>query len=125
MGSTAITGACDTILVIQKSDDGHAYTFDVTGKFTPDKTYCMTKQDGLFIIEGYEKEASLKQNAAQDALYQCIKENSQIWQVEIAKKLNNHKSNISRDIKKLLRSGYVQELHGYRYSVLPPDNIDN
>ena len=28
LGSTAITGACDTILVIQKSDDGQAYTLD-------------------------------------------------------------------------------------------------
>ena len=84
----------------------------------------MTKQDGLFIIEDYEKEASLKRKAAQDAVFQCIKENPQIRQVEIAKKLNKHKSNISRDIKKLLRSGYVQELHGYRYSVVPPDNID-
>jgi predicted transcriptional regulator len=85
----------------------------------------MTKKDGLFIIEGYEKEASLKRKAAQDAVYQCIKENPQIRQVEIAKKLNKHKSNISRDIKKLLRSGYIEELHGYRYSVLPPDNLDN
>ena len=125
LGSTVITGACDTILVIQKSDDGQAYTLNVMGKFTPDKTYSMTKQDGLFIIEGYEKEASLKRKAAQDAIYQCIKENPQIRQVEIAKKLNKHKSNISRDIKKLLRSGYIEELPGYRYSVLPPDNIDN
>ena len=38
LGSAALTGARDTILVIQKSDDGQAYTLDVTGKFTPDKT---------------------------------------------------------------------------------------
>ena len=29
------------------------------------------------------------------------------------------------NIKKLLRSGYIEELRGFRYSVLPPDNIDN
>ena len=79
----------------------------------------MTKQAGLFIIEGYEKEASLKRKAAQDAVYQCIKENPQIRQVEISKKLKKHKSKISSDINKLLRSGYIQELGGYRYYVLP------
>ena len=55
LGSTAITCACDTILANQKSDDGQGYTLDVTGKFRPDKTYNMIKQDGLFIIQGDEK----------------------------------------------------------------------
>ncbi len=29
------------------------------------------------------------------------------------------------NIKKLSSSGYIEELRGFRYSVLPPDNIDN
>ena len=53
------------------------------------------------------------------------KKTPQIRQVKISKKLKKHEFNISRDIKKLLRSGYIQELGGYRYSVLPPDNLDN
>ncbi|MBT5001210.1 MAG: AAA family ATPase [Tateyamaria sp.] len=107
LGSTAITGACDTIMVLQKSDDGQAYTLHVTGKFTPDKSWNMVKKNGLFEIDEHAIDAARKRNKAQDAIYNLIKENAGIKQFEIAKKLNKQTSNVSRDVKKLLKTGHL------------------
>lgn len=118
LGSTAITGACDTIMVLQKSDNGQAYTLHVTGKFTPDKSWNMVKRDGLFEIDEHAKIAALKRNKAQNAIYNLVKDNAGIKQVAIAEKLNKHKQEISRGIKKLLEKEYIQGSVHEGYTVL-------
>lgn len=118
LGSTAITGACDTIMVLQKSDNGQAYTLHVTGKFTPDKSWNMVKKNGLFEIDGYAADAARKQNAAQHAIYNLIKDNAGIKQFEIADKLNKQKSNVSRDVKKLLKNSHITGTPAEGYSTI-------
>ena len=118
LGSTAITGACDTIMVLQKSDNGQAYTLHVTGKFSPDKSWNMVKTDSLFVIDEHAKIAALKRNKAQNAIYNLVKDNAGIKQVAIAEKLNKHKQEISRGIKKLLEKEYIQGSVHEGYTVL-------
>ena len=121
LGSTAITGACDTILILQKSDDGQAYTLHVTGKFTPDNSWNMVRTNGLFEIDGHTKDAARKRNKAQNAIYNLIKENAGIKQIQIATKLSKQASNVSRDVKKLLKTGHLtgSPIEGYTITKTP------
>ena len=65
----------------------------------------MVRTNGLFEIDGYTKDAARKRNKAQNAIYNLIKENAGIKQIQIATKLNKQASNVSRDVKNYWKLG--------------------
>jgi Mn-dependent DtxR family transcriptional regulator len=93
----------------------------VTGKFTPDNSWNMVRTNGLFEIDGHTKDAARKRNKAQNAIYNLIKENAGIKQIQIATKLNKQASNVSRDVKKLLKTGHLtgSPIEGYTITKTP------
>ena len=68
----------------------------------------MIKKNGIFYeIDGLERDRLLQRKTAQNAIFECIKENPHIKQKEIVEKLKKPKGNVSRDITKLLKENYI------------------
>lgn len=90
----------------------------MTGKFMPGESHNMVKTNGLFEIQGHAKDAARERNKAQNAIYNLIKDNAGIKQFEIANELNKQTSNVSRDVKKLLKNGHITGSSAEGYSII-------
>ena len=126
LGSQAIMGTSDTVMVIQKAKRDREYDLHVTGKYVPDETYNVVRKGVEFEIEGLAKDAKLRMNPTQNEIYQFIADNPDCHQKTIVDALSLDKGNLSRDIGKLIAAehisgdavrGYVVRQHG--------DNPDN
>jgi len=126
LGSQAIMGTSDTVMVMQKAKRDREYDLHVTGKYVPDETFNLVRNGVEFEIEGLAKDAQLRMNPTQNEIYQFIAANPDCHQKTIVKALTLDKGNVSRDIGKLIAAehisgdavrGYVVRQHG--------DNADN
>lgn len=126
LGSQAIMETSDTVMVMQKAKRDRQYDLHVTGKYIPDETYNLVRNGVEFEIEGLAKDAQLRMNPTQNAIYQFIAANPDCHQKTIVDALSLDKGNLSRDIGKLIAAehisgdavrGYVVRQHG--------DNPDN
>ena len=127
LGSQAIMGTSDTVMVMQKAKRDREYDLHVTGKYVPDETFNLVRNGVEFEIEGFAKDAHLKMNPAQYRIYQFIRENPDCYQKTMINELEMKKGNISRDIKKLIETGMVfgNSTIGYRVNSATTDNLDN
>ena len=127
LGSQAIMGTSDTVMVMQKAKRDREYDLHVTGKYVPDETFNLARNGVEFEIEGLAKDAQLKMNPAQYRIYQFILENPDCYQKTMINELEMKKGNISRDIKKLIETGMVfgNSTIGYRVNSATIDNFDN
>ena len=126
LGSQAIMGTSDTVMVMQKAKRDREYDLHVTGKYVPDETFNLVRNGVEFEIEGLAKDAQLRLNPTQNEIYQFIAANPDCHQKTIVNALSLDKGNVSRDIGKLIAAehisgdairGYVVRRHG--------DNPDN
>lgn len=108
LGSTAITAAADWVLVMQKAQNGEDALLYVEGKMEKSQEFGLEKVDGIYYrIAGNAKKLALARKKAQQEVCDCIGANPNIRQVDIAKKLERTKQNVSRSVNKLLRDGYI------------------
>ena len=126
LGSQAIMGTSDTVMVMQKAKRDREYDLHVTGKYVPDETFNLIRNGVEFEIEGLAKDAELRMNHTQNEIYQFIAANPDCHQKTIVTALSLDKGNVSRDIRKLIAAehisgdatrGYVVRQHA--------DNPDN
>ena len=126
LGSQAIMGTSDTVMVMKKAKRDLEYDLHVTGKYVPDETFNLVRNGVEFEIEGLAKDAQLRLNPTQNEIYQFIAANPDCHQKTIVNALSLDKGNVSRDIGKLIAAehisgdairGYVVRRHG--------DNPDN
>ena len=126
LGSQAIMGTSETVMVMQKAKRDRSYDLHVTGKYVPDETFNVVRNGVEFLIEGLAKDAKLKMNPTQNEIYQFIASNPDCHQKTIVNASSLDKGNVCRDIGKLIAAehisgdairGYVVKQHG--------DNPDN
>jgi len=126
LGSQAIMGTSDTVMVMKKAKRDQEYDLHVTGKYVPDETFNLVRNGVEFEIEGLAKDAQLRLNPTQNEIYQFIAANPDCHQKTIVNALSLDKGKLSRDIGKLIAAehisgdairGYVVRRHG--------DNPDN
>jgi len=127
LGSQAIMGTSDTVMVMQKAKRDREYNLYVTGKYIPDETYNVVRNGVEFEFDGLAEEAILRMNSAQNQIYGFITENPDCHQKTISNELEMKKGNVSRDIKKLIETGMIlgNPVVGYRVKHVPTDNFDN
>ena len=126
LGSQAIMGTSDTVMVMKKAKRDQEYDLHVTGKYVPDETFNLVRNGVEFEIEGLAKDAQLRMNPTQNEIYQFIAANPDCHQKTIVNALTLDKGNVSRDIGKLITAEYISgdAVRGYvvrRYG----DNPDN
>ena len=127
LGSQAIMGTSDTVMVMQKAKRDKEYDLHVTGKYVPDETFNLVRNGVEFEFDGLADEAKLRMNSAQNQIYGFILENPDCHQKTISNELEMKKGNVCRDIKKLIEKGVVlgNPVVGYRVKKLTADNFDN
>ena len=107
LGSQAIMGTSDTVMVMQKAKRDREYDLHVTGKYIPDETYNLIRKGVEFEIEGLAKDAQLGMNPTQNEIYQFIAANPDCHQKTIVDALSLDKGNLSRDIRKLIAAEHI------------------
>lgn len=108
-GSMGITATADWILVMYKSDDGRSAILHTDGKMGKSSTYHMEKINSIYYeIVGDHKQHAITNKKAQRRILECIQSNPGIKQCQISSTLEMNKSNVSRDIKRLLSEEYVR-----------------
>ena len=129
LGSQAIMGTSDTVMVMQKAKRDREYDLHVTGKYIPDETYNLVRKGVEFQIEGLAKDAKLRMNPTQNDIYQFIAANPDCHQKTIVDALSLDKGNVSRDIGKLIAAEHINgdAVRGYvvRQHADNPDNLHN
>jgi hypothetical protein len=60
LGSQAIMGCCDSVFVMERSDQPNQFTLHATGKFTEDLALNLKREECLFKFDGSHYEAKLK-----------------------------------------------------------------
>jgi len=112
--------------VMQKAKRDREYDLHVTGKYIPDETYNLVRKGVEFEIEGLAKDAQLRMNPTQNAIYQFIAANPDCHQKTIVDALSLDKGNVSRDIGKLIAAEHINgdAVRGYvvRQHADNPDN---
>lgn len=127
LGSQAIMGTSDTVMVLEKSNRDGEYNLHVTGKYLPEETHNLVRDGVEFQFDGLAEEATLRINTAQNQIYQFVRQNPDCHQKIIVNELEMKKGNVSRDIKKLIETGMVlgNSTIGYRVNSATIDNFDN
>ena len=84
------------------------------------QTYQLTKTNGIYFeIAGTEKEALIKGKSTQNKILEYVKDNPGVRQVDIVRALKLLKTNVSRDMRKLLQDEYVTIDDKKRYYATP------
>ena len=126
LGSQAIMGTSDTVMVMQKAKRDREYDLHVTGKYVPDETFNLVRNGVEFEIEGFATDAKLRMNPTQNEIYQFISANPDCNQKTIVNALSLDKGNVSRDIGKLIAAEHISgdAIRGYviRQHTDNPDN---
>ena len=126
LGSQAIMGCCDSVFVLERGSQANQFSLHVTGKFSVDAVHNLKKDGPVFEFDGTAKEAELKSKKGLNRIYEMIAENPNINQSEIIKALNLPKGNVSRDISKLIKLGFIGGNPSEGYTALSTtDNLDN
>ena len=119
LGSTAITATADWVLVMQKTKDGQGASLYVEGKMAKSQDFGLEKVDGIFYrVISHASVLALSRKEAQKEICDCIKANPSIKQFELVKKLKRSKQNVSRNIGKLIRDGYITGTPTDGYTIL-------
>lgn len=129
LGSQAIMGTSDTVMVMQKTKRDREYDLHVTGKYIPDKTHNLVRDGVEFKFDGLAEEAMLRMSNAQNQIYQYVLNNPDCHQKNIIDALSMDKGNVSRAIGKLISKGIIigDAVRGYQAERTGdnPDNHDN
>jgi len=126
LGSQAIMGSCDSVFVIERSNQSNLFNLHSTGKFSPDVVHSLKRDGAGFEFDGSAEEANLRATKGLHRLYELIKENPGIQQKEIVLVLEQPKGNVSRDIRKLIERGFIEGNPFEGYAVInTTDNLDN
>ena len=126
LGSQAIMGSCDSIFVMERSNQSNQFNLHSTGKFLVDTVHSLKRDGAGFEFDGSALEANLRVTKGLHRLYELIKERPGIHQSEIVSILEQPKGNVSRDIRKLTQRGFIEgnTFEGYRV-ITTTDNLDN
>jgi len=116
LGSQAIMGTSDTVMVMQRTARKDQFNLHATGKYIVEKTLNIVRTEAGFEFDGSELDAKLRTNVAQHKIYKFIQEHPNCNQRQIRDQLNLSQGNVSRDLKKLIVKGYVNgdTMSGYR-----------
>ena len=126
LGSQAIMGTSDTVMVMQKAKRDREFDLHVTGKYIPDETFNLVRNGVEFEIEGLAKDAKLRMNPTQNDIYQFIAANPDCHQKTIVNALSLDKGNVSRAIGKLIAAEHISGDAVRGYDVRQhADNADN
>ena len=107
LGSQAIMGCCDSVFVMERSEQPNQFTLHATGKFTEDLALNLKREECLFKFDGSHYEAKLKKNSGQYMLYEYVRDHPDWFQKQIAENAGIKKQIVSRNIKILVARGYV------------------
>ena len=107
LGSQAIMGCCDSVFVMERSDQPNQFTLHATGKFTEDLALNLKREECLFKFDGSHYEAKLKKNSGQYMVYEYVRDHPDCFQKQIAENAGIKKQIVSRNIKILVARGYV------------------
>jgi hypothetical protein len=111
-GSTGLTGAADTVLVLQRKRGGNTATLHVTGRdienedaltLTWDPAYC------LWTLEAKAEEAG-QVAPQQDAALRCLRDQSQLSPAQLAKMLNINDTNARVLLGRMVIAGKATRL---------------
>jgi len=126
LGSQAIMGTSDTVMVMKKAKRDQEYDLHVTGKYVADETFNLVRNGVEFEIEGLAKDAQLRMNPTQNEIYQFIEAKPDCHQKTIVNEITIDKGNVSRDIGKLIAAEHISgdAIKGYvvRQHADNPDN---
>jgi len=104
---SSIMGCCDSVFVMERSDQPNQFTLHATGKFTHNMAINLHREGCLFQFDSSQYEAQLKKNSGQYVVYEYIRDHPDCLQKQIAEDACIKKQNVSRNIKILVARGYV------------------
>ena len=109
-------GCCDSVYVMERSDQPNQFTLHGKGKFTEDVALNLKREGCLFKFDGSQYEARLKKHSGQYRVYEFVRDNPDCFQKQIVEKAGIKKQNVSRNIRILVELGYVMgnNIIGYR-----------
>lgn len=121
-GTTGLTGAMDSLLVIKKKSNEHKLY--LTGRDVKEAEYTVVFDDKIFCWNVLEKKDEINITAEREEILELIKTyNREMRSGEIAELIGKEKSNVSKMLKKLIRDKLLISSK-YGYYALPKDNED-
>lgn len=121
-GTTGLTGAMDTMMVIKEKNKEH--TLHITGRDVEQADYKIVFDKKLFCWNVIEKKNEINITAEREEILELIKSyNRQMKLSEITDLIGKEKSNVNKLLKKLIRDGLlISPKYGY-YAL--PEKIDD
>jgi len=108
-GSTGLTAGFDTMMVINRTKDGH--TLNVTGRDVIESEYRIEFDESTCVWRVAGKVSELKMTAEREEIYELIKTyGRQMKTGEIAEALGKTKSNISKMLGKMVRDDVLKSV---------------
>ncbi|MCH7974654.1 MAG: winged helix-turn-helix transcriptional regulator, partial [Bacteroidetes bacterium] len=121
-GTTGLTGAMDTMMVIKEKNKD--YTLHITGRDVAEADYRIVFDKNLFCWNVVEKKDEINITAEREVILELIKTyNREMRSGEIAELIGKEKSNVSKMLKKLVRDKLLVSPK-YGYYALPKENED-
>jgi len=112
-GTTGLTGAMDSMMVLKKKNNGHKLY--LTGRDVKEEEYSVVFDDKIFCWNVTERKSEITLTAEREEILELIKSYDRPMKLsEITELIGKEKSNVSKMLKKLVRDGLlISPKYGY------------
>jgi len=105
-GTTGLTGAMDSMMVLKKKNNGHKLY--LTGRDVKEEEYSVVFDDKIFCWNVTERKSEITLTAEREEILELIKNYDRPMKLsEITELIGKEKSNVSKMLKKLVRDGLL------------------